>query len=172
MITVNRAQKQNGERINKITQLTQVFNKTEVDVVEELWEDFLSEGSENGYEFLVGQDGDEIGGYICFGQHALTEGAYDIYWIAVDPAFQNRGIGAAMIQRVENEVRQRGGSLLILETSSTPPYQPARDFYLRNGFILEATIHDFYSAGDHLYIYTKAINNKAILHEDHILEKA
>lgn len=172
MITVNRAQKQDGDGILKITENAMVFNKTEVGCVKELWDDYLSEGAESEYQFLIGQDGDKISGFICFGQHALTEGAYDIYWIAVDPKFQNRGVGAAMMQKVEDEVRQRGGNLLIVETSSTPPYEPARNFYLRNDYILEATIRDFYSAGDHLCIYTKPINRQAISHEDHLLQQA
>ncbi len=172
MITVNRAQHQNGARIIKITEKTAVFNKTEVKCVKELWEDYLNERTNSEYHFLVGQDGDDIAGFICYGPHALTEGAYDIYWIAVDPKFQKRGVGAVMIQKVEDEIRQLGGSLLILETSSTPPYEPARNFYLRTGFILEATIRNFYSAGDHLQIYTKPVNKQDIPHEDHLLQEA
>ncbi|MFN2146443.1 MAG: GNAT family N-acetyltransferase [Anaerolineales bacterium] len=172
MVTVNRAQQQNGEQILKITEKTKVFNKTEESCVKELWEDYLYDGANSEYQFLVGQIGDEVAGFICYGQHALTEGAYDIYWIAVDPKFQKHGVGAVMIQRVWDEVKQLGGSLLIVETSSTPPYEPARNFYLRTGFILEATIHDFYSAGDHLQIYTKPVDKQDIPHEDHLLQQA
>lgn len=149
-----------------------VFNKTELGCVNELWEDYLSKGPASDYFFLVAQDGEDIGGFVCFGPHALTEGAYDIYWIAVDPAHQNKGIGGALMHTVEEKVRQRGGSLLIAETSSTPPYQPARDFYLRNAFSLEATVHDFYTMGDHLLIFTKHLNKRAVQHEDHLLQEA
>ena len=36
----------------------------------------------------------------------------------VDPAFQRRGIGRAMLQRVEQTARATGRSLLVLDTSA------------------------------------------------------
>ena len=172
MITVNQAQKENGVQINKISEKTMVFNKTELGCVNELWEEYLSEGLGSEYNFLVAQEGNKILGFICYGPHALTEGAYDIYWIAVDPDYQNRGIGAALVKIVEEEVRNLNGSLLIAETSSTPPYRPACEFYNRNGFSREATVRDFYAIGDHLLIYTKHLNQKASLHEDYLFQEA
>ena len=115
-------------------------------------------------------DGETVTGYACFGAHALTVGAYDIYWIAVDPDFQKRGIGQALLERIETEVEILHGNLLILETSSTPPYQPARNFYTTNGYELEATIRDFYAPNDHLVIYTKHIRRSAPSMEDFLLQ--
>jgi D-alanine-D-alanine ligase len=149
-----------------------VFNKTELGCVEELWEEFLSDASESGYTFLVAEEDNQVAGFVCYGPHSLTEGAYDIYWIAVDPAFQHKGVGGALIQRAEDEISKLNGSLLILETSSTPPYQPARDFYTRQNFTLEASVQDFYAIGDHLMIYTKHLNKRLPLHEDHLLQQA
>ena len=115
-------------------------------------------------------DGESVTGYACFGAHALTAGAYDIYWIAVDPDFQKRGIGQALLARIETEVERLHGNLLILETSSTPPYQTARNFYTSNGYELEATIRDFYAPDDHLVIYTKHIRRSAPSREDYMLQ--
>jgi len=137
-----------------------------------LWEDYLAKGELSDYSFLISQENEVIKGFTCFGPHALTAGAFDIYWIAVDPDFQNQGVGRALIRQVEQEVEQRNGNLLILETSSTPPYQPARDFYTRSGFALEATIHDFYAPGDHLVIFTKHIRYRTALHENHLYSEA
>jgi GNAT superfamily N-acetyltransferase len=39
---------------------------------------------------------------------------------------QGRGIGHALLARVEAEVQTRGGRLLLIETSGTPAYAPAR----------------------------------------------
>lgn len=114
----------------------------------------------------------KVTGFICYGAHALTEGAYDMYWIAVDPVYQHRGIGRELVKKVEEEIRNLNGSLLIAETSSTPVYQPARDFYQNNGFDLEATVHDFYALDDHLLIYTKHIYQKPTKQQKGLLEKA
>ena len=172
MLTVNIAHKNHGPYIQKISERTKVFSKIELDTVTELWEDFLAKGEASDYSFLISEENDVIKGFTCFGPHALTAGAFDIYWIAVDPEYQNQGVGRALIRRVEEEVEKRNGNLLILETSSTPPYQPARDFYSRNGFTLEATIHDFYAPEDHLVIFTKHISYRTVVHDNHLFTEA
>jgi ribosomal protein S18 acetylase RimI-like enzyme len=97
-------------------------------------------------------------GYACFGPHPLTQGTYDLYWIAVDPALQGHGVGCALLSRAEAEVRARGGRLILVETSTTADYAPARRLYATCDFRLEATIHDFYAPGDDLLIFAKAVN--------------
>jgi len=94
-------------------------------------------------------------GYVCFGPHALTQGTYDLYWIAVDPIAQGRGVGHALLARAESEVQACGGRLLLIETSDTPVYAPARRLYEASGYRREATVHDFYAYGDSLLIFAK-----------------
>lgn len=72
---------------------------------------------------------------------------------------QGRGIGSALLRRVEKEVRAQGGRLLLVETSSTPAYAPARRFYESQGFRYEAVVHDFYAQGDDLLIYAKRLDS-------------
>ncbi len=126
--------------------------------MQELWNDFLTNGEASDYSFLVfrGDDGAVLG-FACFGYHSLTQGTYDLYWIAVDPPARGRGIGHALIVSIEDEVRKRGGRLLLVETSQTASYAPARDLYGSSGFQLEARINDFYAPDDDLVIYTKAL---------------
>jgi ribosomal protein S18 acetylase RimI-like enzyme len=75
----------------------------------------------------------------------------------VDPAAQGRGIGHALLARVEAEVQARGGRLLLIETSGTSPYAPARRFYEASGYHYEAVIHDFYAPGDDLIVFGKEL---------------
>jgi ribosomal protein S18 acetylase RimI-like enzyme len=85
----------------------------------------------------------------------LTQGTYDLYWVVVDPVAQGRGIGHALLARVEAEVQARGGLLLLVETSGTPAYASARRLYETSGYRCEATIHDFYAPGDDLLVFSK-----------------
>jgi ribosomal protein S18 acetylase RimI-like enzyme len=172
MLTVSIALKEHGPSIKKISEKAKVFSKVEVETVSELWDEYLNKGVASGYYFLISKENEDITGFTCYGPHSLTAGAYDIYWIAVDPDFQNRGIGRALLNRVEEEVEKLHGNLLILETSSTPPYLPAREFYTRIGFTLEATIHDFYAPEDHLVIFTKHVGRRTMQHENHLLQEA
>jgi hypothetical protein len=58
---------------------------------------------------------------------------------------------------VEADVREQGGRLLIVETSSTPHYEPTRRFYLKYGYTHAATVPDFYSDGDGMAVFTKRL---------------
>ena len=83
----------------------------------------------------------------------------------MDPAAQGRGIGHALLTRVEAEVQARGGRLLLVETSGTPAYAPARHLYETSGYRCEANIHDFYAPGDNLLIFAKDLGQAQPLRE-------
>jgi ribosomal protein S18 acetylase RimI-like enzyme len=142
----------------RITAEAGVFNPIELTCVEGLWNEYQSKFEASGYVFLVHRaDDGSVAGYACFGPHPLTEGTYDLYWIAVDPAARGHGIGHALLSRIEREVRARGGRLLLIETSNVPAYTAARELYGSGGYHLEACVHDFYAPGDDLLIYAKIL---------------
>jgi ribosomal protein S18 acetylase RimI-like enzyme len=75
----------------------------------------------------------------------------------VDYAARGNGLGHALLTKVESAIRDRGGRLLLIETSSTPPYVLARRLYESSGYRCEAVVHDFYAPGDDLLIYAKTL---------------
>ena len=158
MYTVTQATQEHGSRILEISEKTGVFTNTELDCVSQLWDEFLTTGQKSGYTFLVCKDTQNVLGYACFGPHSLTHGTFDLFWIAVDPDTQLHGIGHKLLQKVEEEIVKQKGRLLVIETSSTPLYQSARQFYQHCDYALEATIHDFYAPDDHLLIFTKHLH--------------
>ena len=105
-------------------------------------------------------------GYACFGPNTLTAGTYDLYWIAVHPEARRHGIGHGLIARVEDEVRARGGRLILIDTSSTTSYAPARHLYRSCGYRREALVHDFYAPGDHLIIFSKSLTQQGRRQEE------
>ena len=156
MITT--ATESDGAGILHITKNAGVFNQEEIDCVAELWDEHLRQGSEiSGYYFLVDREDEQVTGYACYGPRALTEGTFDLYWIAVDPQNRRSGLGRKLLVRVEEAVRQLGGRLLVVETSGLEKYAPTRRFYLATGYLLEATLRDFYADGDDLVIFTKRL---------------
>lgn len=75
----------------------------------------------------------------------------------MEPAARGNGLGHALLRRVEDEVRRRGGRLLLIETSGLPAYTLARRLYETSGYRCEAVVHDFYAPGDDLFIYAKPL---------------
>jgi predicted N-acetyltransferase YhbS len=156
MEMITPAEPRDGPEILSISAGVEVFNEEEVKTVEELWQDSLNRGEQvSGYYFLVDRDDEHVLGYACYGPRALTEGTYDLYWIAVNKQRHGKGVGKSLLRAVENEVRRMGGRLIVVETSGLDKYTPTRGFYNAAGYVLEATLRDFYRDGDDLVIYTK-----------------
>jgi len=146
-------------KINMILVDTGFFTTAEIDVAMELVDIFLTKPDQKDYAVYVAEEeGTRICGYMCFGPTPVAEGTYDLYWIAVDPSFQNQGIGKKLLGFMEHEMSRLRGRLIIIETSSQEKYKATQDFYLRSGYHLAARIKDFYKPGDDRMIYTKYIN--------------
>jgi ribosomal protein S18 acetylase RimI-like enzyme len=141
--------------LEEILVTTGAFTDAEVVVAVELLEMVINDPSQQDYEVAVADIGDRVAGYVLFGPVPLTEGNYDLYWIAVDPNSQGSGVGRRLMKHVEDQVRQRGGRLLCLETSSQGGYLRTRSFYEQAGYVEEARIRDFYKPGDDRLTYVK-----------------
>ena len=141
--------------LDEILVATGAFTDEEVAIAIELLETVVNDPRQRDYEVAVADVGDHVAGYVLFGPVPLTEGNFDLYWIAVDPNTQGSGVGRRLMKHVEEQVRQRGGRLLCLETSSQGGYQRTRKFYEQAGYVEESCIRDFYKPGDDRLTYVK-----------------
>lgn len=167
MIEISPARPEDEPGILEVTSRIDIFNATEKACVQELWNDYLTYREASDYSFLVVRDDGSALGFACHGPHSLTSSVFDLYWIAVHPEAQGRGIGHALIERVEADVQAAGGTLLLVETSGKPDYLPTRRFYEVCGYQCQAVIHDFYTAGDDLVIFAKYLNGPLAPTGDH-----
>jgi ribosomal protein S18 acetylase RimI-like enzyme len=130
------------------------FNAAEREVGVEVAQAALARPGED-YHLVVAEDGGAVTGYACWGKASLSDGTWDLYWIAVDPAARGRGIGRALLEHCESAVRQAGGRSLLAETSSRPGYEGTLEFYRAAGYETLARFRDFYSAGDDKVVFGK-----------------
>ena len=136
------------------------FTPAEIDIAAELVDAALTDGEDaSGYHFLFAED--EAGrllGYTCHGPVAGAPGRYDLYWIAVDPGAQGRGVGRALMAALEPLLEPAEGLIQIYaDTSSRPDYAPTRAFYRAAGFVRAAELPDFYRPGDGKTIFVRRI---------------
>ena len=165
MIEIAPARTDDGPGILEATSRIDIFTPTEKTCVHELLDDYLTKREKSDYRFLACRECGCVVGYACYGPHSLTSSTFDLYWIAVDPGAQGRGIGRALMARVEAEVRAAGGTLLLVETSGRPDYQPTRRFYEVCGYQCQAVIHDFYVAGDDMVMFAKYLSGQVVSSE-------
>jgi D-alanine-D-alanine ligase len=145
------------DKLVALTEATGFFHQEEVCVAREVLTEAVSKGEDSGYIVCVaGERGDALG-YVCFGPTPLTRGTWDIYWLAVHPEYQRRGIGKSLIRQAEAEIRRNQGRLAVVETSSQDLYLPTRQFYINLGYQEVCCVPDFYDIGDDKIVYTKLI---------------
>ena len=145
------------EKIVDILSDTNNFNEEEIKIALELVDIYIKEKDQKDYEIFVDayDQGNEIRGYVCIGPRPLTEGTYDLYWIAVNPKVQSKGVGSILISFIEDHLKEKKGRLILIETSGKDSYEKERKFYEKNLYKELVNIKDFYKAGDSLVIYGK-----------------
>ncbi len=147
------------DRVRRLVELTGFFHSYEVDIAAELVDERLKKGDVSEYHFIMADYYGRLAGYACFGPIPCTESSFDLYWIAVHPNFQERGLGRQIMQESENRIRQMGGTRIYVDTSSRDQYAATRAFYESCGYHLEIIQKDFYAAGDGRAIYCKVLTS-------------
>ena len=154
--------------IAALLRATAAFTPEEVAIALELVHVALAKTCErpDDYRFLVAEaapaggpaaNGAAVLGYVCWGLTPMSDGVFDVYWIAVDPAAQGAGVGKRLLRAVEEDVARRGGRSILIETGGKASYAPTRRFYERAGYAEIARIPDFFRVGDDKVIYARRL---------------
>lgn len=155
---IERLRAEDRDKIKNILTETNNFNEDEIRVAIELIDIYINKKEQRDYEIFVDrneEDESDINGYVCIGPRPLTEGTYDLYWIAVNPSVQSKGVGSRLISFAEEYIRNKNGRLILIETSGKDSYKKERSFYEKNSYNRITEIKDFYRKNDSLIIYGK-----------------
>ena len=106
--------------------------------------------------WIVYDDGGPVG-VAYYAPEPYAYGTWNLYFIAVHPNLQGKGLGAKLLRYVEQMLAERGERLLLVETSGLPNFERTRAFYRKHGYDEEARIREFYRAGDDKIIFRKAL---------------
>ncbi len=156
MTIIRAIQPQDKEGVMRLLHETGMFTAEEILVAEELIDLYLNLPGQKDYIVdVLEEDSGRVVGYATWGPAPLTDGTYDLYWIAVSPEAQGKGYGKMLLHRVEKKIEEEKGRALIIETSSQPRYESTRQFYLKQQYQEVARIADFYRANDDRIIYAK-----------------
>jgi len=145
------------EAVERLVRTTGYFSREECAIAVELVDERLAKGKTSGYSFLFSEAGEDLLGYTCFGPVPGTAHSFDLYWIAVAPHAQGRGLGRKLLAESERLMAGQGARRVYAETSSRGQYNRPQAFYLACGFVPEAFLSDFYAPGDGKIIFLKIL---------------
>ena len=146
------------EKLYSMLTKTQVFTREETEVGMELIDIVLKDPDQVDYTIdLMANDEDQAIGYVCYGPIPMTQGAFDLYWIVVDPRSQGQGVGSKLLHFLEEVVRERKGRMILIDTSSISQYEKTQKFYSRHGFQEVARVPDYYHAGNDRITFCKRL---------------
>ena len=152
--------KDDRDKIRQILTDTDNFNEDEITIATELIDIYLNNEEQKDYEIFTDENEDDkngVNGYVCIGPRPLTDGTYDLYWIAVNPRSQSKGVGSRLVKYIEEHLKNKNGRLVLIETSGKEGYDKERKFYEKNNYQKMVEIKDFYRVGDSLVVYGKYI---------------
>lgn len=155
--TIRPMTKEDRAALIQILRNTPEFPPAEVDVAIEVLDTYLQEPVRSGYNIFVSEANSSVVGYICYGPTPLTQGTWDIYWMAVEPGRQRQGIGKSLLAFAEKEIKKAEGRMTLIETSSKPEYEATRWFHRSQGYELVCRISDFYAPGDDKLVFQKRL---------------
>jgi ribosomal protein S18 acetylase RimI-like enzyme len=144
--------------IHDVLMRSQVFGRADAECVDAMFlETWQTAPHEDNYQWLSCWCDGQMVGFACYGPESLTQHTWDLFWICVLPEMRGRGAGWALLTTAQGCARRAGGRVMVIYTSSTPRYAPARRLYERAGFTRVATVPDYYADGDDLNIYWKRL---------------
>jgi len=143
--------------IIRVTEETRAFLPDELVIVGEIIDEYFNDPQGSGYHFLIADHGGDFAGYLCYGPTPLTHGAWDMYWCAVSPQLHGQGIASTLFNMAADDIKKKGGRLILIDTSSNPNYKAARSLYITLGYKHVSTIPDFYNPGDNKETFWKVL---------------
>lgn len=141
----------------ELTAGTGFFKPLELETLREVLDDYHAQNRELDHQAFAWEESGCILGYVYHAPAPMTDRSWYLYWIAVAANQQGRGLGGKLLQFVERDIQKRNGRLLLIETSTTPHYEPTRRFYQKYGYTLVATIPDYYADGDGMAVFAKRL---------------
>lgn len=141
-----------------------IFGQVDVECVDQMFDESLAKLSDDNYHFLSCWEGQQLVGFACCGSEALTQGTWDLFWLCVSPAARRKGAARALLAQALHCAARARARLMVIYTSSTGKYAPARRLYESAGFARVAMVPGYYADGDDLYIYTRRISEEREIH--------
>src|SRR5262245_46516669 len=106
-----------ASRLIELTAATGFFHPHEIDTLREILDHYFPVHSGPCHCCCTDERDGRVVGYVYLGEEEMTDRTWYVWWIAVDPSLQGKGIGRELLLFAEDEARRRGGRVLFVEMS-------------------------------------------------------
>jgi len=154
MQEIRKVEKKDLEGLKEVLDSIELFPS---ELLEDMISDYLTNPTSSDIWFTTVADGRPVSIGFC-APEKLTDGTYNLYAIGVKRNLQGKGLGTKMMGYLEDQLKQQGQRILIVETSSLPDFAATREFYKNLHFAKEAVIRDFWEEGDDKVIFWKKLH--------------
>lgn len=139
-------------KLNSETKLSSdTFSKYEIMAAEKCIKEFIKKQNKDNKFFVIVNSGKIIG---CGGysRDDDTYGVYNLYWLAIHPAFKNRGLATKLYARIESKLKALRARMIIAEAGRG---ETNGFFYKKMKFKVAGIIPKYYSKAEDLIWYYK-----------------
>lgn len=139
-----------------LAEATGLFPLSGLELLRQMLAESLDNNSDTEPFWLTDDDNGPVGVAYCEPER-MTDQTWNLQLIAIHPNRQGQGRGAKLLHYVEQMLAQRGGRMLLVETSGLPELERTRQFYAKCGYEEAARIRDFYATGDDKVVFRKVL---------------
>lgn len=145
------------KHVRRVLTATALFTPDEVEAAMMQVDSAIRAEAGRDYYVYVAEEAGAILAMISIGPSPKQPGVYDLYWIAVDPEAQGRGIGGLLIRFAESWTLNQGGQTLLIETWASESFARTRHFYEKYGYDEVNRIKDFHRRQHDKIVYSKQL---------------
>jgi ribosomal protein S18 acetylase RimI-like enzyme len=141
------------EELKKVVDSSELFPS---EFLDEMISDYLTNKDTEDIWFTYSDINKPVAVGYCVPEK-LTEGTFNLLAIGVSKEYQRQGIAKKMMKYIEQQLKNKGARLLIVETSSDNAQIGARNLYGNIEYTQAAIIKDFWKDGEDKLVFLKRL---------------
>lgn len=140
-----------------VTVASGLFRPEDAEFLHAMMTDYFNSKAAEGHICLIDDETEPLA-VAYYDPVPATDGTWSLTLIAVRRDRQGRGRGAALMRHMEDDLREKGQRLVLVQTSGLPGFAQTRNFYLKCGYEQEARVRDYYTTGEDMILFRKDLN--------------